>query len=156
MGHPYYLAINLEICHLIDIHLAELNIALSSGIQLGIRNSLLIKNNESFLEHVCQLKDEVKVLKNQIIHKDIFFTKAENEITAKLEEIQALQSEIKELKIKYFLAQKDLSEMDFLRRELTQIRQNVELKNVDLDLKKDELSEKKDELIWLRDELIST
>ena len=93
----------------------DLDIALSSGIQIGTRNSLLIKNNESFSERVCQLEDEVKELKNQITHKDISFTKAENEITTKLEEIQALQSEIKELEMKYFLAQKDLSEMDSLR-----------------------------------------
>jgi len=45
--------------------------------------------------------------------------------------------------MKYFLAQKDLSEMDSLRQELTQTRQNVELKNVDLDLKEYELSEKR-------------
>ncbi|CAG8608108.1 8813_t:CDS:2 [Ambispora gerdemannii] len=94
----------------------DLDIAL---IQLGTRNTLLIKNNESFSERVCQLEDE----------------------------IQALQSEIKELEMKYFLAQKDLSEMDSLRRELAQSRQNVELKNVDLDLKEDELSEKKGELM---------
>ncbi len=55
--------------------------------------------------------------------------------------------EIKELEMKYFLAQKDLLEMDSLRRELAQSRQNIELKNVDLDLKEDELSEKKDELM---------
>ncbi|GBB93079.1 hypothetical protein RclHR1_21000004 [Rhizophagus clarus] len=65
----------------------DLNITLSSGIQLGIRNSLLIKNNESFSEHICQLEDEVGELKNQITHKDILFTKAENEIIIKLEEI---------------------------------------------------------------------
>src|SRR4051794_40565181 len=73
----------------------DLDIALSSGIQLGTRNSLLIKNNESFLERVCQLEDEVRELKNQITHKDISFTKVENEVTTKLEEIEALQSEIK-------------------------------------------------------------
>ncbi|CAG8622628.1 73_t:CDS:2 [Acaulospora morrowiae] len=55
-----------------------------------------------------------------------------------------------------FLAQKDLSEMDSLRRELAQSRQNVELKNVDLDLKEDKLNDKKGELIRLRDELTST
>jgi chromosome segregation ATPase len=134
----------------------DLNITLSSGIQLGTRNSLLIKNNESFSECVCQLENVVRECKNEINQKEISLAKAENEITAKLEEIQALQSEIKELEIKNFLAQKDLSEMDSLRQELAQTRQNVELKNVDLDLKEDELSEKKGELIWLRDELTST
>uniref|UniRef100_U9ST94 Uncharacterized protein n=1 Tax=Rhizophagus irregularis (strain DAOM 181602 / DAOM 197198 / MUCL 43194) TaxID=747089 RepID=U9ST94_RHIID len=98
----------------------------------------------------------MKELKNQIIYKDISFSKAENEISTKLEKIQAFQSEIKELEMKYFLAQKDLSEMDSLRRELALSRQNVELKNVDLDLKEDELSEKKGELMRLRDELTST
>ncbi|RGB22782.1 hypothetical protein C1646_775551 [Rhizophagus diaphanus] len=99
----------------------------------------------------------MKKLKNQIIYKDISFTKAKNnEITIKLEKIQALQLEIKELKTKYFLAQKDLLKMDSLKRELAQSRQKVKLKNVDLDLKENELSEKKCKLIRLRDELSST
>ncbi|GBB90429.1 hypothetical protein RclHR1_01740006 [Rhizophagus clarus] len=51
----------------------DLDIALSLGIQFDIRNSLLIKNNESFSKHVCQLEDEVKELKNQIIYKNILF-----------------------------------------------------------------------------------
>ncbi|CAB5378525.1 unnamed protein product [Rhizophagus irregularis] len=59
--------------------------------------------------------------------------------------------------MKYFLTQKDLSEMDSLRRELALSRQNVELKNVNLlDLKEDELSEKKGESMRLRDELTLT
>ena len=44
----------------------DLDIALSSGIQLGTRNSLLIKNNESFSERICQLKDEAREFKNEI------------------------------------------------------------------------------------------
>src|SRR4051794_16828337 len=132
----------------------NLDIALSSGIQLGTRNSLLMKNNESFSERVCQLEDEAKELKNEINQKEISLLSANSEIATKSEEIQALQSEIKELEMKYFLAQKDLSEMDSLRQELAQTRQNVELKNVDLDLKEYELSEKKDELMRLRNELM--
>ncbi|RGB26270.1 hypothetical protein C1646_770644 [Rhizophagus diaphanus] len=134
----------------------DLDIALSSGIQLGTRNSLLMKNNESFSERICQLEDEKRELKNEINQKEISLASAKSEIATKLEEIQALQSEIKELEMKYFLAQKDLLEMDSLRRELAQTRQNVELKNVDLDLKEYELSEKKGELMQLRDELTST
>ncbi|PKK66306.1 hypothetical protein RhiirC2_784962 [Rhizophagus irregularis] len=111
---------------------------------------------KSFSEHICQLEDEVRELKNQIIYKDISFSKVENEISTKLKEIQAFQLEIKELEMKYFLVQKDLSEMDSLRRELALSRQNVELKNVDLDLKEDELSKKKSELMRLKDELTLT
>src|ERR1051325_100261 len=133
----------------------DLDIALSSGIQLGTRNSLLMKNNESFSERVCQLEDEAKELKNEINQKEISLSSANSEIATKSEEIQALQSEIKELEMKYFLAQKDLSEMDSLRQELAQTRQNIGLKNVDLDLKEYELSEKKDELMQLRNELIN-
>src|SRR5256885_10022125 len=44
----------------------DLDIALSSGIQLGTKNTFLIKNNESFSERVCQLEDEIRELKNQI------------------------------------------------------------------------------------------
>ncbi|CAG8836599.1 17410_t:CDS:1 [Gigaspora margarita] len=67
----------------------DLDIALSSGIQLGTRCNL-DKNNESFLERVCQLENEARELKNQITHKDISLTNAKSEITAKLEEIRAL------------------------------------------------------------------
>ena len=65
----------------------DLDIALSSGIQLGTRCNLLIKNNKSFSEHVCQLENEVRELKNQITYKDISLTSAKSEITAKLEKI---------------------------------------------------------------------
>ncbi|PKB91823.1 hypothetical protein RhiirA5_447380 [Rhizophagus irregularis] len=44
----------------------DLDIALSLGIQLGTRNNLLIKNNESFSERVCQLEDEAREFKNEI------------------------------------------------------------------------------------------
>src|SRR3954462_9189966 len=47
----------------------DLDIALSSGIQLGTRNSLLIKNNESFSERVCQLEDKARVFKMRSIEK---------------------------------------------------------------------------------------
>src|SRR5437016_12062762 len=62
----------------------DLDIALSSGIQLGARNSLLIKNNESFSERVCQLEDEARELKNKINQKDISLTSAKSEIAIKL------------------------------------------------------------------------
>src|SRR5437660_12813161 len=81
----------------------NLDIALSSGIQLGTRNSLLIKNNESFSERVCQLEDEAREFKN--------------EISTKLEEIQALHSRVEELEQDVSLAQKRLSEMDSLRHK---------------------------------------
>src|SRR6266536_6412418 len=103
----------------------DLDIALSSGIQLGTRNSLLIKNNESFSERVCQLEDEVKELKNQITHKDISLASARSEIAIKLEEIQALQLRVEELKQDASLAQEELSKIDSLKRKL-------ELENADL------------------------
>src|SRR5215471_5511416 len=58
----------------------DLNIALSSGIQLDTKNSLLIKNNESFLERVCQLEDEMREFKNEINQKEISLISAKNEI----------------------------------------------------------------------------
>ena len=73
----------------------DLDIALSSGIQLGTRNSLLMKNNESFSERVCQLEDEVKELKNKINQKEISLLSANSKIATKSEEIQALQLEIR-------------------------------------------------------------
>ena len=82
----------------------------------------MIKNKESFSERVCQFEDEARELKNDINQKEISLSSANSEIATKLEEIQALQSEVKELERKYFLAQKDLSEMDFLRRKLVQSR----------------------------------
>src|SRR3954465_10719222 len=47
----------------------DLDIAISSGIQLSTRNSLLIKNNESFSERVCQLEDKARVFKMRSIEK---------------------------------------------------------------------------------------
>ena len=75
----------------------DLDIALSSGIQLGTRNSLLIKNNESFSERVCQLEDEAREFKNKINQKEISLASAKNEITTKLEEIQTLHLRVEEL-----------------------------------------------------------
>ena len=75
----------------------------------------MIKNNESFSERVCQLENETRELKNQITHKDISLTSAKSEITAKLEEIQALRLRVKELKQNLSLAQDELSEMESLR-----------------------------------------
>ncbi|CAI2196959.1 16226_t:CDS:1, partial [Funneliformis geosporum] len=72
-------------------------IALSLSNQLGTRCNLLIKNNESFSERVCQLEDEVRELKNQISQKDISLISVKSEVTIKLEEIQALQSRVEEL-----------------------------------------------------------
>ena len=65
----------------------DLDITLSSGIQLGTRNSLLIKNNESFSERVCQLEDEARELKNKINQKEISLASAKSEIATKLKEI---------------------------------------------------------------------
>ncbi|CAI2178959.1 6137_t:CDS:2, partial [Funneliformis geosporum] len=83
--------------------------------QMTSKNSLLIKNNENFSEHVCQLEDEVKELKNQITQKDISLTSVKSEVDAKLEEMQALHSRVKELELDVSLIQKRLSEMDYLK-----------------------------------------
>ena len=105
----------------------DLDIALSSGIQLGTRNSLLIKNNESFSERVCQLEDEAREFKN--------------EIATKLEEIQALHLRVEELEQDVSLAQKRLSEMDSHKRksELEYIK--LSDKNISLELAKMELED---------------
>ena len=47
----------------------DLDIALSSGIQLGTRNSLLIKNNESFSERYASLKMRQENSKMRLIKK---------------------------------------------------------------------------------------
>ena len=123
----------------------DLDIALSSGIQLGTRNSLLIKNNESFSERVCQLEDEAREFKN--------------EIATKLEEIQALHSRVEELEQDVSLAQKRLSEMDSLKRksEVEYIKlsdENISLEFAKMELE-DTLAKKKDELMRVRDDLLS-
>uniref|UniRef100_U9T0B9 Uncharacterized protein n=1 Tax=Rhizophagus irregularis (strain DAOM 181602 / DAOM 197198 / MUCL 43194) TaxID=747089 RepID=U9T0B9_RHIID len=73
MEHSWYLAINLEICHLIDIHLAELSLR-------------------------TNLEDEAREFKNEINQKEISLASTKSEIATKLKEIQALQSRIEELK----------------------------------------------------------
>ena len=47
----------------------DLDIAISSGIQLGTRNSLLIKNNESFSERYASLKMRQENSKMRLIKK---------------------------------------------------------------------------------------
>src|SRR6266480_670545 len=119
----------------------DLDIALSSGIQLGTRNSLLIKSNESFSERVCQLEDEAREFKNEINQKEISLESAKNEIATKLEEIQAFHSRVEELEQDVSLAQKRLSEMDSLKRksELEYIKLSNE--NISLELAKMELED---------------
>ncbi|RIA82090.1 hypothetical protein C1645_835905 [Glomus cerebriforme] len=95
----------------------DLDIALSSGIQLGTRNSLLIKNNESFSERVCQLEDEVRVLKNKINQKEISLASAKSKIATKLEEIHALHSRVEELEQDVSLAEKRLLKMDSFKHK---------------------------------------
>ncbi|CAB4403211.1 unnamed protein product [Rhizophagus irregularis] len=152
MGHPC--RTELENQHLKH----DLDIALSSGIQLGTRNNLLIKNNESFLERVCQLENEVKEFKNGINQKEISLASTKSEIATKLEEIQVLQSRIEELEQDISLVQKKLSEMDFLKRksELEYIKLSNE--NISLELAntklEDTLAKKKDELMWVKDDLL--
>ena len=116
----------------------DLNIALSSGIQLGTRNSLLIKNNESFSERVCQLEDEAREFKNEVNQKEISLANAESEIATKLEEIQV---RVEELEQDVSLAQKRLSEMDSLKRksEVKYIKLSDE--NISLELAKMELED---------------
>ena len=123
----------------------DLDIAINSGIQLSTRNCLLIKNNESFSERVCQLEDEAREFKN--------------EIATKLEEIQALHSRVEELEQDVSLAQKRLSEMDSLKRKseveyikLSDENISLELANTELE---DILAKKKDELMRVRDDLLS-
>ena len=136
----------------------DLDIAISSGIQLGTRNSLLIKNNESFSERVCQLEDEAREFKNEINQKEISLASAKNEIATKLEEIQALHSRVEELEQDVSLAQKRLSEMDSLKlkSELEYIKlsdENISLEFAKMELE-DTLAKKKDELMQVRDDLL--
>src|SRR5437764_7257924 len=119
----------------------DLDIALNSGIQLGTRNSLLIKNNESFSERVCQLEDETREHKNEINQKEISLANAKSEIDIKLEEIQALHLRVEELEQDVSLAQKRLLEMNSLKHksELEYIK--LSDKNISLELAKMKLED---------------
>ena len=119
----------------------DLDIALSSGIQLGTRNSLLIKSNESFSERVCQLEDEAREFKNEINQKEISLASAKNEIATKLEEIQALHSRVEELEQDVSLAQKRLSEMNFLKHKFELKYIKLSDKNISLELAKMKLED---------------
>ncbi|CAG8450318.1 14742_t:CDS:2 [Cetraspora pellucida] len=102
----------------------DLNIALSSGIQLGTRCNLLIKNNESFSEHACQLENEARELKNQITYKDISLTSAK--IQDGLSEMESLRNESELENTNLFLAKLDLEKTLFRKKdELTQIKDNL-------------------------------
>ena len=78
----------------------------------------MIKNNESFLERICQLEDEVREHKNEINQKEISLANVKSEIATKLEEIQALYSRVEKLEQDVSLAQKRLSEMNSLKHNL--------------------------------------
>ncbi|GES85302.1 hypothetical protein GLOIN_2v1778052 [Rhizophagus clarus] len=136
----------------------DLDIALSSGIQLGTRNSLLMKNNKSFSERICQLEDEARELKNEINQKEISLSSANSEIATKLEEIQALHSRVEELEQDVSLAEKRLSEMDSLKHKFEQEYLKLSEENVSLVLTKmelkDTLAKKKDELIQVKEDLL--
>ncbi|CAG8748876.1 16320_t:CDS:1, partial [Acaulospora colombiana] len=127
-------------------------------IQLGTRNSLLIKNNESFSERVCQLEDEAKELKNEINQKEISLANAKSEIATKLEEIQAIHSRVEELERDASLAEKRLLEMDSLKHKSEQEYIKLSDENFSLDLAKmeleDILAKKKDELMQVKEDLL--
>ena len=119
----------------------------------------MIKNNESFLERVCQLEDEARELKNEINQKEISLAGANSKIVTKLEEIQTLHSRVEELEQDVSLAEKRLSEMDSLKRKSEQEYIKLSDENISLDLAKmvleDTLAKKKDELMQVRDDLLS-
>ena len=119
----------------------DLDIAISSGIQLGTRNSLLIKNNESFSERVCQLEDEAREFKNEINQKEISLASTKNEIATKLEEIQALHLRVEELEQDVSLVQKRLSEMDSLKHKSEQEYIKLFDENISLELAKIKLED---------------
>jgi len=118
----------------------------------------LIKNNESFLERICQFEDEAREFKNEINQKEISLASAKNEIATKLEEIQALHLRVEELEQDVSLAQKRLSEMDSLKRKSEVEYIKLSDKNISLELAKMELEDtlaKKKELMRVRDDLLS-
>ncbi|RIB27778.1 hypothetical protein C2G38_2159758 [Gigaspora rosea] len=99
----------------------DLDIVLSSGIQLGTRCNLLIKNNESFSEHICQLENEIRELKNQITHKNISLTTQDE-----LLEMKSLKNESELENTNLFLAKLGLEKtLSRERNELTQIKDDL-------------------------------
>jgi len=69
----------------------------------------------------------------QITHKDISLAESKDKLATKSKEIKALQSKLKTLEKNSSLAQMNLSEMDSLRLELEQAKDDLSSKEYELE-----------------------
>jgi len=82
---------------------------------------------------LSQLRSERDSLNFQITHKDISLAESKDKLATKSKEIKALQPKLKTLEKKSCLAQMNLSEMDSLRLELEQAKDDLSSKKYELE-----------------------
>src|SRR3954469_1770023 len=97
-------------------------------------------NNRKLSDHIHQLIDEMSQLRSemnslnfQITRKDISLAEFKDKLATKSKEIKALQFKLKALEKNSSLAQMNLSEMDSLRLELEQARDDLSSKKYELE-----------------------
>jgi chromosome segregation ATPase len=85
------------------------------------------------IDEMSQLQSEMDSLNFQITRKDISLADSKDKLATKSKEIKALQSKLKALEKNFSLAQINLSEMNSLRLELEQARDDLSSKNYEME-----------------------
>ncbi|RIA94649.1 hypothetical protein C1645_817700 [Glomus cerebriforme] len=101
--------------------------------QAETNNRKLSDRIHQLIDEMSQLQSEIDSLNFQITHKDISPAESNDKLATKSKEIKALQSKLKTLEKNSFLAQMNLSEMDSLRLELKQAKDDLSSKEYELE-----------------------
>src|SRR5437764_12178850 len=101
--------------------------------QAETNNSKLSDRIHQLIDVLSQLRSERDSLNFQITHKDISLAESKDKLATKSKEIKALQSKLKTLEKNSSLAQMNLSEMDSLRLELEQAKDDFSSKEYELE-----------------------
>ena len=101
--------------------------------QAETNNKKLSDRIHQLIDVLSQLQSERDSLNFQITHKNISLAESKDKLATKSKEIKALQSKLKTLEKNSSLAQMNLSEMDSLRLELEQARDDLSSKKYELE-----------------------
>ena len=101
--------------------------------QAETNNRKLSDRIHQLIDEMSQLRSEIDSLNFQITCKDISLAESKDKLATKSKEIKALQSKLKTLEKNSSLAQMNLSEMDSLRLELEQAKDDFSSKEYELE-----------------------
>ncbi|RIA82474.1 hypothetical protein C1645_835299 [Glomus cerebriforme] len=93
--------------------------------QAETNNRKLSDRIHQLIDKMSQLQSEMDSLNFQITYKDISLAESKDKLATKSKEIKALQPKLKTLEKNSSLAQMNLSEMDSLRLELEQAKDDL-------------------------------